>query len=222
MSVNVETITPTDLRSEKYISVFPEYYQLKGVIENDEKWHVNQNVFDHVLAGFENLEKILSLDFLPVDVAEKISAYLDQRVEELTRKNLLKIGIFLHDIAKKDTVMEIKPGFFSCPGHELIGASQVKNYQERFGLTSTETEYVRRLVLNHGLVSSIATLTMANGDQNRYFELFQKAVGDVAIELLLLIKADDEATDLAKTSPNEFNNREQTLINLLVQASSGI
>ena len=56
--INISTITSKSLREREYINVFPEYYNLEKTIENN-LWHNNQNVLDHVIGVYSGLENVL-------------------------------------------------------------------------------------------------------------------------------------------------------------------
>lgn len=122
---NIIDITSEKLKKGVYKQVFPEYYQLKKVTENG-PWHLNQNVFDHVVAVFASLEEVLKLKFLEKNEKEKIIKYLNKKIGKYLRKELLIIATLLHDIAKADLLIKDKNENTQCPGHEVIGASMVK------------------------------------------------------------------------------------------------
>lgn len=69
--IDLQSLTGQKLQTGVYEGVFPEFYQLKGCIENN-PWHIQQDVFDHVIAVYKNLEQIF----------ERIN--LDEYWEELT------------------------------------------------------------------------------------------------------------------------------------------
>jgi hypothetical protein len=187
--IKIEEVTGAELTAGEYLDILPEFYQLKTVVENN-PWHDHQTVFDHVIKVYMELEKLL----VKVDMSPE-------------RKRLLRIATLLHDIAKPDTLVTDKAGMARCPGHELMGASRVKNFAGRFGLNESETKTVEKIVLYHGFISDMITLSMTNGKVNKYRKIFREVVGEVAEELLLLMHADLLGSDLAKTQPLEFRNR---------------
>jgi len=194
-SINVDEISLIGLRNENYAELLPEFYQLKKVVENS-PWHVHQTVFDHVVKVYEEMEKLLKKSNLSPE-----------------RKKLLRIATLLHDIAKPDTLITDQEGMARCPGHELLGASRVKNFAQRFCLNELETITVEKIVRYHGFISEMINLILETGKADKYQSLFRETVGEVAEELLLLMHADLLGSDLSKTFPNEFFNR----IKLLAQ-----
>ena len=211
---DISTITAAKLRSNEYAETFPEYYALRTVTENG-PWHDHQNVFDHVVAVFTELEKVLSLDFLTQEQKAKITQYLQERIDTHTKQELLMVATLLHDIAKKDTLVMDKNGGSRCPGHELLGAGQVKKFSERFGLSAAEEKRVERIVRWHGFISDVLTLILSNGQMEKYVDLFRETVGDVEIELLLLMYADLHGCDLQKSAPEQFEKSAELLRKML-------
>lgn len=69
--MNILDITSQSIRKGKLQSILPEYYQLKNFEENN-PWHIHQNVFDHVVGVFEGLETVLKFEFLDLIDKNKI------------------------------------------------------------------------------------------------------------------------------------------------------
>lgn len=63
MSGDILSITSVDLKNGKFKQILPEFYDLKSIIENN-RWHLHQSVFDHVIKVVQGLEQILEFDFL--------------------------------------------------------------------------------------------------------------------------------------------------------------
>jgi len=210
--INVQTITAHALKSCEYADVFPEYYELANVIENGQ-WHDNQNVLDHVIAVFAGLEKVLEFDGDERASSQKnfVETYLSKSIGTKTRREILKVATLLHDIAKVDTLVKRPDGTANCPGHELIGAARVKNFAERFDLSKNDEEYVERIVRYHGFISEMLGAILATGATEKYLRLFKETVGDVALELVLLMHADLLGSDLARTDKKAFDDRIQVL-----------
>ena len=122
----------------------------------------------------------------------------------------------MHDLAKVDTTITDPNGTTRCPGHEIIGASRVHLFSQRFDLDEPETKHVERLVRYHGFISEILNLILSNGNIKKYQDIFKSVVGDITIELLLFIYADLLGSDLASTSPQDYADRLKTIIRLLV------
>lgn len=155
------------LKKGDYKSLLPEYYALADFVENN-PWHLNQNVFDHVIAVFAGLEELLKFDFLTLKQKKAIAAYLEKRIGKYTRKELLIVATLLHDIAKSYLHIELDDENALCPGHEMIGASSVQQFKDRFGLDSQEMDHVQQIVHFHGFVNDVLTLIIHGKGCRKY------------------------------------------------------
>lgn len=209
-SIDIAQITSKLLRDKAYSVSFPEYYELAKVTENS-LWHSNQNVLDHVIGVYAGLERVLEFKDLRNNQKDVLKKYLLKIVGGQTRQNILKVATLLHDIAKTDVLVIRPDGTAGCPGHELIAAGRVKNFAERFDLDNGAQLYVERIVRYHGFISDILTLVAANNNREKYLKIFQETVGDIAIELILLMHADLLGCDLEKTDKKAYDNRIDTL-----------
>ena len=204
--INISTITSKSLRERKYINVFPEFYDLEKTIENN-LWHNNQNVLDHVICVFTELENILK--FKNLNSAQKISfkKYLSVMIERRRRKEILIVATLLHDIAKTDTLVKLPDGTAYCPGHDLLGAEKVKLFSDRFDLGKKDEERVENIIKYHYYTSEILNSMISEGNKEKYLKIFINTVGDVAIELVLLMQADLLGSDLDKNDKKGFDDR---------------
>jgi hypothetical protein len=212
--LNILSITSESLKKGDYKNFIPEYYALKKVIENN-SWHINQNVFDHSVAVFKALEKILKLDFLKKETENKIEKYLKEKIGDYTRKELLIIATLLHDIAKSELLIKDSSGKTSCPGHEIIGSLMVDKFAERFNLDKQGKDFIGRMIHYHGFVSTILTLILEKKNSAKLFNYLKKSAGDIYIELLLFIYADILGSDLKKTDVKGFKDRIKIIIKFL-------
>lgn len=121
---------------------------------------------------------------------------MEEKVGKQTRQDILVAATLLHDIAKIDTLVLHPDGTADCPGHELIGAGRVSQFAERLGLNGQDELYVERIVRYHGLTSDILTLIEVKGYHEKYLRIFCETVGDVSLELALLMQADLIGSDL--------------------------
>ena len=206
----ISEITSQKLKDKVYLEQFPEYYQLETIEENS-IWHDHQNVLDHVIGVYEGLEKVLAFESLSAEQKLSVNKYLQQQIGNHSRLALLKVATLLHDIAKVDTLVIDANGTARCPGHELIAAGRVKKFTERFHLNARDEEYVERMVRYHGLISEFLNLIIANGQKEKYLQLYQETVGDVSLDLILLMKADLMGSDLQKADPQGHKNRMEIL-----------
>jgi UTP:GlnB (protein PII) uridylyltransferase len=204
--ITILNISSESLRSRTYASTFPEYYALSRITENS-LWHDNQNVLNHVIRVFEGSETVLKFEGVINSHKNFINKYLSQLIGSKTRKEILIVATLLHDIAKIDTLVKRPDGTAGCPGHELIAAGRVKLFSERFGLDKDDEHYVERIVRYHGFISEILNLIIMNGNKEKYLKIFKETVGDVALELVLLMHADLLGSDLERGDKKAYDQR---------------
>ena len=161
------------------------------------------------------METVFKFDFLKEKARKKIKKYLEKTVGSHSRKELLLIGALLHDIAKTDLLVKESTGFTNCPGHEIIGSLMVEKFSSRFTLDKKAEDFVKRIVCFHGFVNNILTLVIKRKNIVKYFGFFKQAVGDIYLELLLLMYADILGSDLKKLLPQEYQLRIKTIVKLL-------
>lgn len=208
--INISSVTVDGLQKGEYKTALPEFYALRSVVENT-PWHSNQNVFDHSIAVFRGLEKVLKLDFLKGKNRTKIKKYLAKKIGRYTKKELLIVATLIHDIGKTETLVKDESGLTRCPAHEIIGSLMVGNFASRFNLDKKGKEYVAKIIRYHGLAHYILTLTLFRDNKTKYFSYFRKIVGDIYVEALLLMYADILGSDLKKINPGEFENRKKAI-----------
>lgn len=160
---------------------------------------------------------MLDFDQVAADQKAFVEQYLAEKIEHRSRLEILKVATLLHDIAKNDTLVTHADGTSGCPGHELIGAARVKLFSDRFDLGLRDAEYVERIVRYHGFISEILNLILSTEEEERYLKLFMETVGDVAIELVLLMHADLLGCDLAKNDPTAHTERISLLKKMLAK-----
>lgn len=203
--INISNISSKSLKERKYADVFPEYYELKKIVENN-LWHNNQNVLDHVTRVFEELESILKFDSLSSDQKNFLQKYLSVTVGKRTRNEILIVATLLHDIAKTDTFIKQADGTAYCPGHDLLGSEKVKLFSDRFDLGKNDEEKVKRIIKYHYYTSEIINSMIIKGNEEKYLKEFINTVGDIAIELILLMQADLFGSDLEKNDKKSFDD----------------
>ncbi len=72
-----------DIKAEHLLNDIPEFYALRGVVENSRSWHKNDSVFDHTLRAIDRLDEYLG------QASDKINSYLSQKVGRYSRRDLL-------------------------------------------------------------------------------------------------------------------------------------
>ena len=212
----IDKVSSEKIKIGEYKEVLPELSALENVYENN-AWHKNQSVLDHTVKVYESLETILNTNILFKNCNSQISAYLSENIGNITRKNILKIAAILHDIGKKDTLVETSPHFTSCPGHEQVGANMVKDFELRFALERKAADYVRRIVEFHGIILNFVNLIEMNNSRDMYFKIFQDVVGDIEIELIILKYADILGSDLTDNIKNNIQQKKVILSWMLLK-----
>lgn len=196
--IEVLTITNIDkLRSGEFADLIPELYELKEIIENDGCYHNNDSIFNHTLRVLEKLEESLK------DVKEKISDYLNQKITNYTRKELLFLATLLHDIGKKETLIEGKSGLTSCPNHAEQSLVKAEEILSRFGLSKKEKDLVRQIIEYHMLLYLV--VKPDNSKINDQFLEVKREHPNVFLELVLLAMTDILGTQLKENKPEEFD-----------------
>lgn len=213
--LNILSVTSKSLKEGALRGILPEYYDLSSAVENN-PWHKNQNVFDHVVGVFDGLEKVLMFEFLDKNSRDKINSILQEKVEKHSRREILIFAAILHDIAKSLTLIRNeKTGMTTCPGHEMIGSYLSAEMGRRFGLRNKSLHHLQMVVLYHGFVHEILTLSIRKGTPKKYFDLFKNMISNNYIELLILAYADMLGSDLPKVNPQEFSQREELIKSIL-------
>lgn len=219
--VSLAQITAEFLISPESAMVLPEFQALKHSIENN-TGHDHQTTFNHVVAVMRGMESLFEPEFLTPADREKLTTHLRQKVVIHSRQDLLRLLVLMHDIAKPEATVVSPDGTTGCPGHELLSAAAVPAFQERFGLDLVEVQWVQQLVRLHGDPHALLTLGMAKpAAQTQILTTFEAAVGDGAIELIMMVYADLLGGDLVQLHPPEFTARAslcQTWLQQLVSA----
>ncbi len=195
--LKVSAINIEKLRNNQFQEELSEFFELKNYVENN-GWHNNDSVFNHTLTVLEELEKLLKT------INNKINSYLNQKVDNYTRKDLLFLGTLFHDIAKSDSFVESDEST-SCLKHEELGGEKVKSILNRFDLSNREKDIVIRIVKYHGEIHVI--LEPKNDKLEEQYQKFKSECHDIFMELILLAMADTLGSQLKDNNPEEFNFR---------------
>ena len=195
--IKLSEFTFEKIKNREFEKVIPELYELENVIENN-PWHNNDPVFHHIVSVTSELEDLLK------DVNNKIKNFLNQKVTNHFRKELLFLATVFHDIAKKET-FTIDNNMTETVGHEEMGSEKLKNIVSRFDLSKDEIESISRIVKNHKFIHDISNLPIE--EANERWERFKKENSDIFLELILLGKADMLGSQLKNNMPEEFEFR---------------
>lgn len=205
--IEINRLTAQALESGTFEQELPEFYALKTVTENG-AWHINQNVFTHVIKVIRGLEHFLSEPPLTESDRQLLANYLAEKIDTKSREDLLIIATLLHDIAKTKTLTTEGERAF-CPNHEAEGAEMVADFKERFNLFENEYVFVEQVVRNHGKIHDILTelLPLQITEALPLFKQKTSELENYRIELLVLIYADVTGSDFEATDSVEYNQR---------------
>lgn len=195
MSKNISLLNEQDIQDGKLIALVPELYDLKDVIEKNE-WHNNENVFDHTFSVLNYLKKII------LDLGKETKQYLNEEIDNNTRKSLLMVATLFHDVGKSEVITD--DGKYT-PDHEEQSYKKAKKILERFDLSSKESKFILGIIKFHGLIHRM--LLIDNHDLEEDVANLRKKLSDINVELILLSYADTMSSHLKETRPVEFQFR---------------
>ena len=195
----VDLVTIENLASGNLAYLLPEFYELKNSIENSrDGWHQNEPVFDHTLLVLKALEKIFEEN-------KNLELTLNKKVDSHTKKELLEIATALHDVGKKEAMVQ-ENGFTKCPGHENIGVEKSKIILRRFNLSEKETQIILDIIANHSVFHYLLMPDNQNFSKDLQ-DLRDKFSKSIYPELIALSYADTINSKLKIIGPEEFKNR---------------
>lgn len=175
--------------------LIPYISELKDAVENSrDGWHQKESVFDHTLSVFSALQEIIA--------ENKNLAFLNEKIEKHTRKEILEVATILHDIGKKEAMI-VDNGFTSCKGHEEISVRKAKIILEKFDFTEKEKEKILKIVANH---TEFHILLTQRVDLSKFGEI-KFNLPDIWQDLLLLGYADTKNSKLKEVNLKEFEYR---------------
>jgi putative nucleotidyltransferase with HDIG domain len=147
-------------------------------------------VWEHSLRAVESVEALFSnLSALEPHSAELADHLREPLGDGLTRQEVLKLALLLHDVAKPQTraVVEGRVRFI---GHDLIGASIARTIGQRLRLSGKAVHVLERLVRHHLRPMHLAQLpAVSRRARFRFFRDLEREAQD----LLLLSLADAAA-----------------------------
>lgn len=181
------------LKNEELLDELPEFYELRNVFENNQ-WH-HETTFEHVLMVLSEYEKF---------ILEHQVGFLNEKIDNYSKSDLLKIAILLHDISKKDTIQIVQDKTTSFPGHEEQGSSKAVKMLKNFDLTENEIDFITSVIGSHGRPHKIL------GDQiacDQALDDLKKDIPEVYNETMLLAMVDTMGSKLKQNNEEEYNFR---------------
>lgn len=148
------------------------------------KYHV-VNAYDHSLNALKELENIIKeKGFFPTHIRKQIQNYLNSDIcNNLNKFQLLKLGVFLHDIGKPDSKTTDSTGRTHFKGHEIVGADIAFNLGQNLGLQQNTIDLLTKYVRYHMIL--LVLYKTNNMSQEKLFEIFE-ILGEDTIGILLL------------------------------------
>lgn len=170
--------------------IIPKINEMKAVGEC--KYHV-VNCFDHSINALKEFEDIITDEnFFPAHLKDLIWDYLNTELEEsISRLEILKLGIFIHDIGKPDAKTVDESGRVHFKGHEKIGGDIAIKLGNKLKLSEKSIDTLFNYVRYHMYL--LIFYKDNNLTQEKLFDMFNK-IGDDTIGIILLGYADIVAT----------------------------
>lgn len=170
--------------------IIPKINEMKEVGEC--KYHV-VNCFDHSINALKEFEDIITDEnFFPAHLKDLIWDYLNTELEEsISRLEILKLGIFIHDIGKPDAKTVDESGRVHFKGHEKIGGDIAIKLGNKLKLSEKSIDTLFNYVRYHMYL--LIFYKDNNLTQEKLFDMFNK-IGDDTIGIILLGYADIVAT----------------------------
>jgi putative nucleotidyltransferase with HDIG domain len=148
------------------------------------------DVWEHSLRTVEAADALVENLTALAPWGEALRAHLAGELgDRLTRRETLKLGALLHDIAKPET-RTVTEGRIRFIGHDAIGAARAAGIARRWRLSRRAGEVLERLVAEHLRPMHLA---QSGGVSRRARYRFHRALGEEAPDLLLLALADAAA-----------------------------
>ncbi len=182
--------------------IIPKINEMKEVGEC--KYHV-VNCFDHSIYSVREFEDIIKDEnFFSYHLKSKVFEYLSTKTEEsVTKLELLKLGIFIHDIGKPDAKTVDENGRVHFRGHEKIGAEIALELGKSIGLSKESIDTLFKYVRYHMIL--LVFYKNNNLNKENMFKLFDE-IGEDIIGIIILGYADIVATRklLDPTEPSQI------------------
>jgi len=184
--------------------IFPEIKKMRGI---------GQGPYHHLDVWQHTLESIRQFDLLLKEIKKKeILDYLGVIISsDRSRRQLLKLGLFLHDIGKPATLRHEK-GRTTFHGHEREGLNLGKEIARRLKLSNDELYSLHKMILWHLRPGYLAD--SEHPTSRAKFRYFRDA-GCEGLSILLLSLADQRATKGPLTTMNARKQHERVVAALI-------
>ena len=170
-------------------SIIPEVKSMKEVGQC--KYH-KVDCFSHTIYALEEFEKLIREKNFPTHLNECIWKYLSTIVEDdIQVLDLLKLGVFLHDIGKSKAKTVDENGRIHFKGHEKFSGDIAIEVGKNLNLSQKSIELLYNYTRYHMYLLTL--YKKSNASHEVLKEMFDKLQDDV-IGLMLLGFADITAT----------------------------
>ena len=164
------------------------------------RYHV-VDVYKHSIYSLKELEEYMQdLDFFRSHLKEEVKLYLESKVDnKFNRYNILKLGLFLHDVGKPESKTIDSSGRIHFKGHEVIGEKIGEEIATNLNLPLMTKELLCKYIRHHMIL--LLLYKTDDMSKERLFEIFDE-LGDDIIGIMLMGYADIVATRKL-LNPNE-------------------
>lgn len=170
-------------------SIIPEVSSMKEVGQC--KYH-KVDCFSHTIYVLEEFEKLIRENKFPTHLKEDIWEYLNTIIQgDIKVLDLLKLGVFLHDIGKSQSRTIDKNGRVHFKGHEKFSGDIAIEVGKNLNLSQKSIELLYNCTRYHMYLLTI--YKKSNASYEVLKEMFNKLQDDV-IGIMLLGFADIIAT----------------------------
>ena len=169
--------------------IIPEVKSMKEVGKC--KYH-KVDCFTHTIYALEEFEKLMRENKFPSHLKDEIWEYLNKEAENnLKNIDLLKLGVFLHDIGKADAKTIDENGRVHFKGHEKFSGEIALNVGENLRLSQNSIKLLYNFTRYHMYLLTLYKKSNTSHDVMK--EMFDTLKDDI-IGVMLLGFADINAT----------------------------
>ena len=170
--------------------VFPIISKMKIVGEC--KFHVI-NCFEHSILALELLEEIMQEEsFFDTHIKSKVFESLNEKLDNgISKKELIKLGIFLHDMGKPLAQTIDDNGRVHFKKHEVLGANEIFKIGENLGLSEKNIKILYKYIRYH--MTLLEFYKSNNMGQDKLFSVFD-ILKNESIDIFLIGYADIVST----------------------------
>lgn len=147
-------------------------------------------VWEHSLRAVEAADRILADLGALTPYQQELAAHMSEPLgDSLTRREVLKLAILLHDVAKPETHQRVE-GRIRFIGHDKVGAEKARAIAQRLRLSNAATTVLVQLVRHHLRPMHLGQLPeVSRRARYRFF----RDLGAEVLDLFLLTLADAAA-----------------------------